>query len=175
MNKNDLLRKLHALAERGNGGEKINAQRKLEKFMQKYGITEKELEKETLEHCEFTFHGTRECSLLVQIIYKVLNDRNRCYGFRYSYSGRSVKNKLGCEATPAQKIEIEFLFDFYKRLYKREEEFFFAAFVQKHKLFGDLKDDDIPAEQNKEDYMRMAQLMKGMSEETPLKQLPKGI
>lgn len=173
MNKHDLLRKLRALAESGEGGEKINAQRKLEEFMKKYGITEKELEEETLEPCEFSYHGKRERMLLAQIIFKVLNDENRVYGFTYTASGRACKTKLGCKATAAQKIEIEFLFDFYKRLYEREEDFFFSAFIQKHSLFGEWKGEEPLRKMNKSDLLRMVTLMEGMSEETPLKQLPK--
>lgn len=174
MNKKELLQKLRALAERGEGGEKINAQRKLEELMRKYNISESGLEAETDIPCEFTYHGAREKQLLVQIIYKVLNDKGRTYGFRYTYSGRACKSKLGCEATPAQKIEIEFLFDFYKQLYKQEEEFFFSAFIQKHRLFGDLKDGEKPQKQSLEESMRMNTLMDGMREETPVKRLQGG-
>lgn len=174
MNKKDLLLKLRALAESGEGGEKVNAQRKLEELMRKYGISESELETETDIPCEFTFHGKREKLLLAQIIYKVVNEKGRIYGFSYTDSGRACKTKLGCKATPAQKIEIEFLFDFYKQLYKREEEFFFSAFVQKHRLFGDLKDGEKAEEQSLEERIRMRTLMDGMCEETPVKRLEGG-
>lgn len=72
MNKKDLLRKLKALAEKGVGGEKINAQKKLEALMQKNGITEDELDEETAIECLFNISGIRERRLLMQIIYKVL-------------------------------------------------------------------------------------------------------
>ena len=174
MNKYELLRKLSALAEKGEGGEKVNAQRKLDELMNKWGISESELETETVIPCEFTYHGEREKLLLAQIIYKVLNERGSIYGFRYTCSGRACKNKLGCKATAAQKIEIEFLFDFYNQLYKSEEKFFFSAFIQKHRLFGDLKDGEKPDEQSLEESMRMSALMDGMREETPVKRLKKG-
>ena len=44
MNKVELVKKLRALAENGCGGEKINAQKKLDELMAKYGITDDELD-----------------------------------------------------------------------------------------------------------------------------------
>ena len=107
-------------------------------------------------------------------MYKVLNETKGIYGFTYTASGRSCRTKLGCEATAAQKIEIEYLFDFYKRLYKREEDFFFSAFIQKNRLFGEPKDDAESNELNDEDLLLMVNLIRGMREETPVKLLEKG-
>lgn len=172
MNKHEVLRKLRALAEEGTGGEKINAQRKIEELMRKYNITDEELEKEEKAIYKFEFHGVRERDLLSQIMYKVCNNKEEIYFIRSTRSGRMCKTKIACNATCAQKIEIEFLFDFYNRLYKREEEFFFSTFIQKHSLFGELKDGEEAEEQSIEDAMRMGAFMEGMSNETPLIQIP---
>lgn len=153
MNKKDLLRKLKALAEKGVGGEKINARKKLEALMQKNGITEDELDEETIIECVFDYSSVRERRLLGQIAY-----------------GRR-KRRFGCKATLAQKIEIEFLFDFYKRLYKREEEFFFDTFIQKHELYGRLEDGEEPERLSKQDAIKMGALMQGMSDEAPRRQI----
>ena len=170
MNKNELLRKLRAVAERGVGGERINAERKMKELMEKYGLSEEDFEQETLIDCEFTFHSTREKKLLIQVIYKVLNSE-KIYTFVNSMTGRKYKTLIGCEATASQKIEIEFLFDFYKRLYKQEEEFFFVTFIQKHKIFGDPTDDIKDTELSDYDLWKMNMLMKCMKDETPLKQI----
>lgn len=39
-NREEILRKLKALADRGVGGEKVNAEELLKKMMAKYGVTE---------------------------------------------------------------------------------------------------------------------------------------
>ena len=171
MNKKVLLRKLKALAEKGVGGEKINAQKKLEALMQKNGITEDELDEETAIECLFNISGIRERRLLMQIIYKVLDSKSNIYIRSDHVRNGRRKRWIGCRATVAQKIEIEFLFDFYKRLYKREEEFFFDTFIQKHELFGRLKEGEEPKSLSKEMAMKMVALMKGMSDETPLRQI----
>ena len=171
MNKKDLLHKLKALAEKGVGGEKINARKKLEALMQKNGITEDELDEETLIECVFDYSSVRERRLLGQIAYKVLDSKRNIYTFSdYVGNGRR-KRRFGCKATLAQKIEIEFLFDFYKRLYKREEEFFFDTFIQKHELYGRLEDGEEPERLSKQDAIKMGALMQGMSDEAPRRQI----
>lgn len=174
-NKQELLKKLKALAEAGIGGEKINAQKKLDELIKKYNISEEDLTDDILIDCEFTYHGKTEKRLLNQIIYKVTNERNNSYGFVYTYSERICRTKRGCRATKAQKIEIEFLFDFYKKLYKKEEELFLIAFIQKHELFGELKDGEQPQERSEEEILKLGLFASGMSDETPLKQIPEKI
>lgn len=81
MNKKDLVHKLKALAEKGVGGEKINARKKLEALMQKNGITEDELDEQTLIECVFDYSSVRERRLLGQIAYKVLDSKRNIYTF----------------------------------------------------------------------------------------------
>ena len=53
--KKQLLNKLKALAERGVGGEKETAQRKLKKLMKKYDVEEADLSDEKKENFEFKY------------------------------------------------------------------------------------------------------------------------
>lgn len=171
MDKQELLKKLKALAEQGVGGEKLNAQNKLNELMKKYNVTETELSDDLLLDCEFKYSGERERKLLIQVVYKVTNDSNAVYSFIYTATKRHCRTKLGCKATAAQKIEIDFLFDFYKKLYAKEEKVFFRAFIQKHQIFGELKEDETPTPTTEEEQMRIYALMNGLSEEQPLKQI----
>lgn len=172
--KKELLQKLKALADQGVGGEKINAQRKLAALMRKYNISDEDISDELTQPCEFKYKGARERALLRQVIYKVTNQRNAIYGFRYTRTGRPVNNMLGCDATKAQKLEIDFLFDFYKLLYKKEEETFYSAFIQKHAIFGQLKDGEHPAAIDEEELLKMRLMQQAMSDERPLKQITDG-
>ena len=54
--KKELIKKLQALAERGVGGEKEGAQRKLEQLMEKYNISEADLSDEQLREHEWKYH-----------------------------------------------------------------------------------------------------------------------
>ena len=49
----ELMKKLMALAERGEGGEKEGAKRKLEQLMKKYKIEEADLTEEYIERLMF--------------------------------------------------------------------------------------------------------------------------
>lgn len=173
-NKQELLQKLKALAEQGYGGERLNAQKKLTELMQKYGISEAELNDDILFDYEFEYHGEIEKKLLIQVIYKVTNIPNSVYSCIYTKSRRICRTRLICHATKAQKIEIEFLFDFYKKLYVKEERIFFRAFIQKHNLFGELRDGDEPTPTSDEELSQIYALMNGLSDEQPLKQIEAG-
>ncbi len=172
--KQELLQKLKALADRGVGGEKINAQRKLDEYMEKYGYTLEDLDEPQKISFEIKCKNEVEKTLLLQIIYKVTNDKNSCYGFTWARNGKPCKNLVGYDATAAQKIEIDFLFDFYKRLYAKESKIFLQAFIQKHQLFGELKDGEETTPPPYDELLRMALMEKAMSDETPLRQIAGG-
>lgn len=131
MDKTALLKKVRALAEHGVGGEAENAEKLLARMMKKYGISEEELDEETRVRRDFTYHGGEEKKILRQVVYKVTG--GYAYELVYTASGRKVRTQLGADCTPAEKVEIEYLFDFYKRLWEKEKDAFLAAYIQKHR------------------------------------------
>ena len=67
------IKKLQALAERGVGGEKTTAQKKLAKLLKDNGINSlDELQKEEYEYTIFSYNGKHEIKLLRQCMYKVI-------------------------------------------------------------------------------------------------------
>ena len=167
---NNTLRKLKVLAEGTEfEHERDSALKMLNELMEKHGITEADLEDETVTTQEFKWKGAREKAILIQVFYKVMDD----FGFTtYSFSrnGRTIRNTIGLDCTVAQKLEIDFLFSFYKELYQKEEETFFSAFVQKHKIFGTPAE---PRESKLSEYERLKilQLMNGIDDATPHRQI----
>lgn len=129
MDKTALLKKIRALAEHGVGGEAENAEKLLARMMKKYGISEAELDEETRVRHDFTYHGGEEKKILRQVVYKVTGGYT--YELVYTASGRKVRTQLGADCTPAEKVEIEYLFDFYKRLWEKEKDAFLEAYIQK--------------------------------------------
>ena len=91
-------------------------------MMKKYGISEAELDEETRVRHDFTYHGGEEKKILKQVVYKVTGGYT--YEIVYTASGRKVRTQLGADCTPAEKVEIEYLFDFYKRLWEKEKDAF---------------------------------------------------
>lgn len=147
MNKAALLKKIRTLAERGVGGEAENAEKLLAHMMEKYDISEDELDADIRERNDFEYHA---------------------YELYYTATGRKVKTQLGADCTPAEKVEIEYLFDFYKRLWEKEKEAFLAAYIQKHRIFA-IRTDIEPQEISPEEALKMGALMEGMSDESPLR------
>lgn len=168
------LKKLYALALRGVGGEKVQAQAILDKMLKKYAMTLDDLDEENVIECEFEYHGKENERILKQTIYKVTDDKNSFYNLQYTYSGRACKTRLRARCTAAQKVEIEFLFDFYKRVWEKEKEALLQAFIQKHRIFGNLKEGESGKELSPEELLKMELLINGLSDEQPLKQLESG-
>ena len=168
--KKSLLKKLHALAERGEAGERETAEAALERLSKKYGIAIDELDAELICDFEFEFHGKEDKKLLNQIAWKVTNNRLCCYEMKYSASGRKCRTHMSIQCTEAQKLEIEFLFDFYKRIWEQEKLMLYRAFIHKHDIFGEL--DGTQSNTHSDfDVSRMTAMMQGLSDETPMKQI----
>ena len=168
------LKKLYALALRGVGGEKEQAAAILEKLVKKYGVSMEDLDEEIVKEHEFSFHGEKEERLLRQIAYKVTDDRHRFKNLVYTQSGRKCRTLCRIECTDAQKLEIEFLFDFYKKLWEREIEVMFKAYIHKHSLFGNLKPGEKGSEISNEEWRKIQAMIQGLSEEKPVLQLTEG-
>lgn len=151
MDKTALLKKIRALAEHGVGGEAENAEKLLARMMKKYGISEAELDEETRVRHDFTYHGGEEKKILKQVVYKVTGGYT--YELVYTASGRKVRTQLGADCTPAEKVEIEYLFDFYKRLWEKEKDAFLAAYIQKHRIFA-IRADIEPQEMSLEESIK---------------------
>ena len=64
----ELLIKIKALAEHGVGGEKINAQKMLEKLMKKLDITTEDLENNDLQVFHFKYKQGKELKTLMLAI-----------------------------------------------------------------------------------------------------------
>lgn len=110
------LKKLKELAMRGVGGEREQAIALLDKLTKKYGVSCDDLDETIEKDYVFEFHGKFERKLIAQIAYKVRDDKGGIYAMEYTTSGRTCKTKCTITCTEAQKLEIEFLFEFYKRL-----------------------------------------------------------
>lgn len=127
------LMKVKALADRGEGGERENAERTLAAMMDRYGISNADLEGNQVSTHWIRYKTIWEKKLLHQLAYMYLGD-GHSFGCVGTYTGRSRK-KVGIDCTPAQYIEIEADFAFYSAAMEEEMEIFYSAFLQKNHLF----------------------------------------
>lgn len=174
MDKIDRLKKLHTLAMKGVDGEKENAQKILEELLKKYDVTLSELESndEKIENFTFWYKGEAERQILAQIHYKVTD--NSTY-YRLYKNERLSKTMLRFKCTKSQKVEIEFLFDFYKRLWEEEYQIFLDAFICKHRLFGNGNDSKEDSNPDLDRYERILSMMQSLKEASPLLVLNEGV
>ncbi len=167
--KKELLKKLKALAERGVGGEREGAERKLRQLMKKYGVEQMEIDEEQENRYEIKYSGRYEERLLSQIVFRVRNDTEGQYRRMEGKGSRSV---LIVKCTEAQKIQICIEFDFYRELLKEEQELLFQAFIQKHRIFRESsgESEEIRTPEEMERLERMWAMMQGLQDKgiTPL-------
>ena len=125
------LKKLQALAERGVGGEKETAQRKLEQLLKANSLTLDDLETEKKYYFLFSYNGQHKATLLRQCIYKVLGAAEPIKFYR----SRGTRQKIGIDCTAAQKLEIELEYEFYSNVFDEEIITFMDAFIGKQKIY----------------------------------------
>ena len=137
------LKKLYALAERGERGEQESARALLDKLLKKYNITEEELSDDTVDYHDFKFKNKFEERLIMQLKDKLAPNRKV-----YSYSkGKGSRSVCIIKCTKAEAAQIRIEFEFYKELWDDELTMFFKAFILKHEIFDHNpsdSDEDIP-------------------------------
>lgn len=123
------IEKIKALAERGVGGEKDTAQKKLDKLLKDNGLTIESLESEEIHYYLFSYSSSYSKKLLFQVMYKVLSTKVSYYRTKHT------RNKVGVYCTHSQKIEIELDYEFYLNLFEEEVDSLLSAFIQEQDLF----------------------------------------
>ena len=130
----DLGKKLKALADRGEGGEKVNARALLEKLLKTHGLTIEDLEMELETYHDFKFKN-HQLRFFQQIASTVLGSN---YSFGKYDENSLKKNTYTVKCTHVQAIEVQAKFNFYWALYVREREanaeIFYTAFIMKQCL-----------------------------------------
>ena len=117
----------------GSGALPVLATPALAAMMERYGITEADLEGNQVSTHWIRYKTVWERKLLHQLAYMYLGE-GHSFGCVGTYTGRSRK-KVGIDCTPAQYIEIEADFTFYSAAMEEEMGLFYSAFLQKNCLF----------------------------------------
>lgn len=128
MDKIELLKKLKALAERGIGGEKVNAAKQLEKLMKKYGISEQEIS-DDIKHTYWFKCDIISGRLLSQIIHSIADNNGKYFVSKYE------RGKRGYDLTASQYIEANFLYDNHLPNYLNELSSFHHAYIIANDIF----------------------------------------
>lgn len=89
--------------------------------------------------------------------------QSKVYKYIYGKGSRSI---CGIKCTKSEGLQIQIEYDFYRELWKEEEDFFFKCFIQKHDIFGKSSTEENKTKLTKEEIMRMQSMMKGMTDKT---------
>lgn len=170
----DLLKKLKALADRGVGGEKENAQQMLQRLMDKHGISLEDIEGEVKRRRDF-FISDEQMKFFKQVVGSVVG---REYVYKSRRGDRRKKKLIALDLTDADYIEIDAKFDFFWKAWEKDVLLFYKAFVQKNHLYSKPNDDEKEEDDDREytaeekaEFFRMAQMMAGMEKHNFQKQL----
>ena len=167
----ELLRKIKELAKRGVGGEAVNAQKQLDILLKKYNLTLEDIEEEKKE-LRFIKAKDSEIRLLNQIIARVDENIKMWVLPAKKVKEFSAKGNVVIECSAANFIEIEQMFFVYNKLYKKELEIFYEAFLKANDLL--VKGDNTTSELSEEEYekwKRVDKLSRNIKTETVRKQL----
>ena len=166
----DLLRKLKALAERGVGGEKTNAEKIFKDTLEKYGISEDELEFSTKERRIIKCTATQyDIGFLGQIVAHIIEDP-KVYSYTNNSTGRITKTKVAVECTVKEQIELQATLDFFWDRYQEELQHFYKAFIVKNHLFPKSPGRGKPIQED-ENWQKIQQMSQGIDFNTMKKQI----
>ncbi|UXA39113.1 DUF2786 domain-containing protein [Pseudomonas juntendi] len=145
------LRKLQALAERGVGGEKDNAQRMLEKLLARHGLTIDDLADERREIRWFPAANKFESRLALQILSKICNTSSPDV-----YRHKQKPKLVGVRVTPAEAIEFELHYDALRKALGDHFQDAFSAFIQVNRLFPSNSGEEPEANVTERDFRVMS-------------------
>lgn len=139
----DRLRKILALAQSGEDGERTAARLMLDRLLLAHGLTMADIQDEAKEKTWFKIGREREMKdLIIQIYAEVTHNHTIKY--------YTCKHKIAFEVTKLQAAEILEKYSIYSRALKKELErarkVAFTAFILKNDIYSDTVEDYDPKE-----------------------------
>jgi hypothetical protein len=165
----ELAKKLLALAEKGVGGEKVNAKKKLQEYLDKHGLTLDDIDGDKKEDHYFTVKPDQE-KLFIQIGTKVIGRDVKIYAVYRN--NRKARNKMVITCTAAHAAEITIMLETYWNAYQKELDLFYKAFIHKNDL-GVEPEEGVKSnkETSLEELLKIKQMMSGIDRTSHLKRI----
>jgi hypothetical protein len=153
----ELAKKLKALSDRGEGGERFNAEVKLKQLMEKYNISFEDIEDDTILMREFNYKRGQE-QILIQSIRSVVGRKPKILNYKKGYGKQTT---FLVECTQYQFIEAQAVFNFYWPRNQADLDAFRLAFIYKNNLFSpDAESESKPP--TDEEYEKIQKVIKMM-------------
>lgn len=172
----DKLKKLLALAERGERGEADNARRLLKAELQRHRLTLEDICADSKRTRMFKYNSNEERTLLIQVLVNYLGSKSEAFG-ESTYD--KCRKQVYVNLSDMEYIDISNMYDFFKSQFRKERkrllQDMIKAFVQKHRIFDstpqERPDDDRGIDW--EELKRIFALSSAMEDVTFRKQLTK--
>lgn len=162
----ELAKKLKALSEKGEGGEKINAEKMLQKIMEKHNLTLEEVEGEKKDFVYFKVNKKQE-EIFWQIVSSVIGEHT-------TYTDQRRRGYFVLKITAAEAVEIEMKYDFYWKLYQEEFDIWRSAFIQRNNIYhpeGGITNPETLSEEEIEKQVRIHEMSQSIKRGDLKKQL----
>ena len=172
----DRLKKLLALAERGEQGEADNARRMLEAELRRHGLTLDDIRSERKSTRVLKYCSNEELQLIIQIILNYSGSTSETFK-EARYNAR--KREIYIELSDMEYVDISNMCDFFKAQYRKERKRLLhdmiMAFVQKHSLYDSTPQErpDNDREFDWDKLMRILAISSTMEDVTFRKQISK--
>lgn len=169
----NLAKKLKSLSERGIGGEKENAIAMLQSLMKKHSITMEMINENDAKDHDFVINDDEE-TFFIQIIANVIGVKDTQWGTYKMHPKQKIIYWINC--TPSEAIEIQAKFNFFIKIWVKERDIFYSAFIQTNRLWskpsGENNDDEKElSREEKEKIRKMLSLMEVMDRHLFIKQI----
>ena len=158
-----LLKKVMELSQRGEDGERIVAQQKLDALLDKYGMSVEELSEEVKDRI-FKCSGQERITILSQCIAVATSLQRKVY------TSPLMPNRVFCSLSASEYITVLEMFKFYCKEYNNQKKKFLSAFLLKNDLIPTTKDSSSAINEKK--IIEMYALARGISKAN-FKQLKK--
>lgn len=149
----EIAKKIKALADKGIGGEKLNAENMLSDFLKKHNISINDIEMDMKNEYWFKVKTDYEKRLLNQVT-KNVNYEIKCYHVdAVNVKKHKLEGNFMIECSVSDYIELKSKYEFYKPLLESEMMVFYDAFIQANALWvnnPDSEDKEYTKEQLKE-------------------------
>jgi len=171
----ELAKKLKQLADKGIGGEKINAEQMLNNLLKKHNLTLEDIEDEVKQDFFLQFTDPYQWKLFSQIT-ALIDPNIPKYGKfpQNVIKTHRLRGNYMITCTVSQFIEIQAMHEFYFRLYISELDVFYTGFLHANKLLlppdADQKPEDL-SDEELEKELRIRKLSQSIQSEQFRKQL----
>jgi len=152
----DLAKKLKALADRGEGGEKDQAKRALDRLIKKHGLRPEDLEEDKQFDVRFKVEP-QHLKIFIQIAAMVCGIKRQIFTPR-----KKRKADVIMSVSISEQLEIESMFHFYSKEYDKQLEVFNSAFIQANNLYP--TNTSVTAKEISAEELRKRQLASIMAE-----------